>query len=911
MTDVLRSGCWRERLARFALPAVSGSFPRTWSVTISILFFLMVAPHNLSAQSYTSDPNIADFTNLVATYATLSNYSAVEGGCPAGSFTPTSDELATTGCRIYSGGQLAGLSADNNWLLATFPTPVSQIIVFPNIDHYGDAYDGYQYIIYGSNDGQNWTFLFDASSVGNNTEPFTLGSFTGTPPTTVNNVLTPQSQPLPPGCSGTPGVLCAVGYIAQFTFGASYQYYAFGASSLAFQQSNPDQELSAVGTPNQTVTQPFNTTGPATTTFNNGEGTLVQQTIDASDAGSLTCHGPDGTVVDCSGVQLSTTNMLVSNTLGLPNSFPPWVRGGPFSSAICAGRPGNGPDNPCSIYTNACWGGNSGVGQGAASDFYCPFVDTTANPNGFFVLKDTWDPMDPKPPIAPGTTVSLIDFVPTAPDETWAGSPLAQNPVCTQVAPGPATAAYCHITDTANQIYNDQTTTRGTQPKKGWLVSLFNVQMLLSTVQVFGGPDCPSPRSPLNNANPSDPGFEQPSFAQNIWNNSNCLLGFQVNPAQPPSPDTNNFVAAPPLSLFYGSGTPPITPGGAPEGSTTITNPNAVCVGVGLACNAQPWLSNVNDRKTLSSVFGATDGTFILYHAAKDFAGVLEKNAGLDTTVGDFCPNPENPAAPIPAPCYFTNYFTTIVNLDSTNPQIAPLIFSPAGGTYSVGQVATASFSCSDPPANGAASSSGVASCQASVDGGAATSTSPVTLNTMTAGMHAVTVTATDNAGNTATRIFNYTVLADADVAIYEQHTSDSVKPGGTLTYLAWALDLSKTSAAEVTVTEQIQLPPAGVQLGNVTARVALVSCTTSGCSAMPPAGGANCNVSGTTITCNIGTLPSIYGLKGALIKTSIPVLATSKVGTAFRITATVNSPNDPNPKNNNTSDFLTICSPN
>jgi hypothetical protein len=293
----------------------------------------------------------------------------------------------------------------------------------------------------------------------------------------------------------------------------------------------------------------------------------------------------------------------------------------------------------------------------------------------------------------------------------------------------------------------------------------------------------------------------------------------------------------------------------------------------------------------------------MVHFSGKDGAGVTEKSSVLQTVSS--CGT--GPIGTIGPPCYTTNYFSTIVNLDSTKPAIT-FAFLPVGGTYSVGQAASASFSCNDPQANGVAS--GIASCMASVDGGAATSTSPVALNTTTAGMHAVTVTATDNAGNTTTQIFNYTVLPDADVAIFEQHTSDNVKPGGTLAYLAWALDLSKTNAAEVTVTEQLQLPAAGVQLGNVTAKVAIVSCTLSGCSAMPPTGGGNCMVSGTTISCNIGTLPSIYGWKGALIKTSIPVLATSKVGTAFRITATVNSPNDTNAKNNSTSDLLTICSP-
>src|SRR3974390_3163850 len=401
------------------------------------------------------------------------------------------------------------------------------------------------------------------------------------------------------------------------------------------------------GIPPGAVTQTFNTSGPTTSTFNSNAGNLVQQTIDATNAGTLTCNGSDGTV-DCTGVQLSTSNMTISNAPPVillaavgnaapqgPPAFSQYVTGTPWSSAMCAGRPGNGgAGNLCSLYVNACWGGNSGIAQAAASDFYCPFINTTTNTTGYYVLKDTWDPLSPKPVITPGTTVSLLDFVPTTPAEIWTGSAAAPNPVCTQVAPvsgNPGTAAQCDVIDTAIQIYNDQTTTRGTQPKKGWLISLFNVQMLLSTVQVFTNTGCTAPHSPLNDANPADPGFENPSYAQKIWNNGNCLLGFSVNPAQPPVPDNNNFVAAPPANLFYGPGAPAITPSGTPAGDTTITNGNAVCTGVGLACNAQTWPSNPNDRKTLAAVFGATDGTFILHWAAKDNAGILEKSAELDS----------------------------------------------------------------------------------------------------------------------------------------------------------------------------------------------------------------------------------------------------------------------------------------
>jgi hypothetical protein len=176
--------------------------------------------------------------------------------------------LATYGVRIFTGSfPTAGtnLPPNNNWVLASFSQPVSSILVFPNIDHYGSSFDGYQYQIYGSNDLNTWTFLYDAQTVNNcasncaaapfSGEPFTLaaGGFTGIAPTSVNNVLTTQSTGLWPACSGnqTPFVACAIGYIAAFNFPIGYQYYAFGASTAAVDGldniSFPDFELSAVG----------------------------------------------------------------------------------------------------------------------------------------------------------------------------------------------------------------------------------------------------------------------------------------------------------------------------------------------------------------------------------------------------------------------------------------------------------------------------------------------------------------------------------------------------------------------------------------------------------------------------------------------------------------------------------------
>ncbi|SIO46285.1 PEP-CTERM protein-sorting domain-containing protein [Bradyrhizobium erythrophlei] len=186
---------------------------------------LLTAASAAQATTYTSDPVLADF--LTGNYATLSNFSSGDTSSP---YTPTNATISS-GVRVYNGGAVTGLDPANNWIQATFSTAISNIRVFSNIDHFGAPYDGYQYSIEGSTNGTSWTPLFDALSVTNSGEPFALVSFSGTAPDRVNNVLS----------NGGP-----VGYIADFGFSSAYQYYAFGASKVAFDQGNTDQELSAV-----------------------------------------------------------------------------------------------------------------------------------------------------------------------------------------------------------------------------------------------------------------------------------------------------------------------------------------------------------------------------------------------------------------------------------------------------------------------------------------------------------------------------------------------------------------------------------------------------------------------------------------------------------------------------------------
>jgi len=201
---------------------------------IALGVVLSIAPL-IHATTYTNDLNLSDFTSTVSEYATIIQ-------APFGDFPPLPAlPHTTTVSDLVNGYRFYG-NDDIQPLIVKFNEAVSQILVFPSIDHPGSSYDGYQYKILGSNDGVTYTPLFDATGVTGSGEPFTLGSFTGTAPTSVNNVIMSNCY-----------VAC-VGYIANFTFGQSYQYYEFGVSTFAG-PVNGDQELSGVGT-SQSVPEP-------------------------------------------------------------------------------------------------------------------------------------------------------------------------------------------------------------------------------------------------------------------------------------------------------------------------------------------------------------------------------------------------------------------------------------------------------------------------------------------------------------------------------------------------------------------------------------------------------------------------------------------------------------------------------
>ena len=351
-------------------------------------------PAAASQTIYTNDSNIADFTSSITAYATFSNFSGFTCGfdntCPSSpSFTPTSTELATYGYRFFTGTLTTGLPAGNNWILASFPSAVSKIVVFPNIDHFGSPYDGYQYQIYGSNDLAAWTKLYDATSVTGVGEPFTLGTFTGTAPSSVNNVLTPQSIGLAAGCSGT-ATPCAVGYIAQFQFPAAYKYFALGASTVASAQGNPDQELSAVGATSSFTTPPQTITPGQTVTFTDER--KINQNVMIPSGAML-----NGTV--SMAVKFTEVAPATFDTTRLPGiaQSPNWSGGTTPIPAGTTGTPIPSANNNVVVMEQLCFSDAAGTmhitcnvdGAGSKIALTSFYTGTSLPPNpGYFTASD-------------------------------------------------------------------------------------------------------------------------------------------------------------------------------------------------------------------------------------------------------------------------------------------------------------------------------------------------------------------------------------------------------------------------------------------------------------------------------------------------------------------------------------------
>jgi uncharacterized repeat protein (TIGR01451 family) len=345
-------------------------------------------------------------------------------------------------------------------------------------------------------------------------------------------------------------------------------------------------------------------------------------------------------------------------------------------------------------------------------------------------------------------------------------------------------------------------------------------------------------------------------------NSNPVTVNFVSSPATyPPPGDTfpaNNFVAAPILSLTYGT-----TPASSPVPDPTFPiatdqanlNPTA-CPSTPTA-GAIPFPSN--------AVLNLPDGQYTLHYFATDCGSTEEL-----TFTANFTNANANWAA----------FKTAPIRVDTVKPTISGPTFSPAasGNIYTVGQVVTVNYSCAD-------DRSGVATCVGPVAAGG-------TINTAASqvGSHGFNVTATDNAGNTFSQSATYQIVSPADLALINL-AKPFVKTGTNLTYDIIVLNLGPGTADNLVVTDTL---PSGTTF--VSAASATVTCTFSGCTDMTT--GTPCAFSGGTVSCPVATLAPLNNLTGLLVKLVVKV--TALPGSTIRDTASVTEANsDPHHGNN------------
>jgi hypothetical protein len=182
---------------------------------------------------YTQNTDIRNFTRSVREYATFidgfGNFRGHTFLLPTQPYTPTNAILEAPDY----GRILGGPASDPPVVVVQFSHKVSNILVFPSIDHVGFGWDVFQYAVWGgtlnvTSNVVSFDLLFDPISVNkldmNGTDQnFTLKTWDGIGPLSVNNTLT--DNPANPG-DGFGG---KSGYQAYFDFSArgAYEFYAF------------------------------------------------------------------------------------------------------------------------------------------------------------------------------------------------------------------------------------------------------------------------------------------------------------------------------------------------------------------------------------------------------------------------------------------------------------------------------------------------------------------------------------------------------------------------------------------------------------------------------------------------------------------------------------------------------------
>ncbi len=347
-----------------------------------------------------------------------------------------------------------------------------------------------------------------------------------------------------------------------------------------------------------------------------------------------------------------------------------------------------------------------------------------------------------------------------------------------------------------------------------------------------------------------------------LWNRTTTVpVSFQSNP--PPANPTNGYRAAQGQSVTFGFE----SPGATPDPTFPVANDQTLMNST--ACPTSPDWSQQHAApfNTRGNITVPGEGPWELHFFSTDCDDMQE----LQFT---------KPASDTQN---WASFKTALFNVDLTPPVVTNLVLNPppVNGTYQLGQVVTATLTCTDPVSNLVAS--GIAKCgSANTNGSTTVTVTNVLVPTGTPGPQ--TFGATDVAGNSTVALSYNVVAADLDVIEFGPL---QVKPRSTATYVVGAWNSGPNSASNVVVSGVV---PNGETL--VSASFAPVTLTLTSVSAPPS--GTPCLVSGNTFSCSVGTLAPIpagsRSFTGIGVKVVTTVNATVRAGTLLKNTAAVRS---------------------
>jgi uncharacterized repeat protein (TIGR01451 family) len=575
--------------------------------------------------------------------------------------------------------------------------------------------------------------------------------------------------------------------------------------------------------------QPMNPNNPANLTqpfvFNNTTGEQVEFDFDYT----TSFNNNDLTVVD-------NTVPTVADQCVTQATYGSMVAGTSLATTSCLIAPGQGTDSQgnscCAQFTLECTNANSSSPAGDN----CP---QSSQRNLLF--SHVLDISPALTTVPAGTAPSLAEG-----SDTWSpGNCIFEGPEAGNLCPQSVLTQFFAISS---------------DPKPGGTTKTSNSTFIAGCCQ------------PEWSTAPTVPQF---------YNSTTVPVSFISSPPAAPSPNPNNFVAAPNQSITWGW-----------EGLGQTPDPTFPVLGDQIVVNSTacpsnwPTVGTIPPNATASgTVTVPSEGQFEVHF----FSTACDAQDELRFTVQT---NPNT---------NWGAFKTAPFNVDTTKPVVSSVALNPPGGFYAQNASATATVTCTDPSSTNSVPPnyfSGIAQCgqQGSPQMFAnpqTITTTPIALNTATLGTQMFTAIAQDAAGNYSTAAVSYTVVGSADLAV-GMIGNLLVKSGTNMTYLIGVANNGPNAADLVTLSDVI---PAGTTF--VSSGYAVESCSFS-------SGRPNCNISPPTSSCgnvagscSIGALPAWTKKNPIGVLVQVTVHVNASPNTTIKNTATTGEANgDPNLSN-------------